>query len=74
VDDVLRGQAIAARDLRLAGLATTEQPALMDQVRSSCAMDGAIDATTAEQGGIGGIDDGINVKPGDVTLQDLDAI
>ena len=35
-------------------------------------MDGAVHAAAAEQGGVGGIDDGVNVERGDVGLEDLD--
>jgi hypothetical protein len=37
-------------------------------------MDRAIDAAPAEQRGIGGVDDGIDIQPGDVACDDLHAL
>jgi hypothetical protein len=37
-------------------------------------MDSAVNAATAEQGLIGGIDDDINVERGDVGFDDIDAV
>ena len=37
-------------------------------------MDGAADATAGGKHGVGGIDDGIDVEPGDVAFDDLDAV
>lgn len=37
-------------------------------------MDGAIDPAAAKQGLVGGIDDGIDGKRGDVAFDDVDAV
>ena len=37
-------------------------------------MDRAVDAAAAEQRAVGGIDDGVDIEPGDVADDDLDAI
>jgi hypothetical protein len=61
-------------DPHLAGRTTTECPALRQQAGAGSAMDGTIDATPAEQRGVGGVDDRIDVQPGDVALDDSDPI
>ena len=40
---------------------------------ASGAMNGAVDAAAAEQRLVSGIDDGVDLKPGDVAFDDLDA-
>lgn len=35
-------------------------------------MDGAVDAAAAEEGGVGGVDDGVDLEGGDIGLEDLD--
>ena len=74
VDDMAGLEAIAARDLGLAGLAAAERAAFGEQLRPGGAMDGAVDAAAAEQGGVGRVDDGVDVERGDVGLEDLDAV
>ena len=44
------------------------------EARASGAMNGAVDAAAAEQRLVGGIDDGVDIKPGDVAFDDLDAV
>src|SRR2546423_90677 len=66
MDHVLAGQTVAARDLGSAGCAAVERAALGEQFRPRRAVDGAIDAAAAQQRGVGGIDDGIDRKRGDV--------
>jgi hypothetical protein len=55
VNHVLRGKPIAARDLCVAGLATTQRPAFRQQLRPGGSVDGAVDAATAEQRAIRGV-------------------
>src|SRR5262249_33206968 len=53
---------------------TTSQPAALRQkFRTGGATDSAIHATTAQQRGVGGVDDGVHPLPCDVPFHDLDA-
>ena len=61
MDDMLRRQPIAARDLGRSGVAAAERPAFGEQLRPGGAMDRAIDAAAAQQGAVRRIDDGVNV-------------
>ena len=63
---------VSPGDLGAAGLAAIQGAALGQQPQAGRAMDGAIDATTAEQGIIGGVDDGVNAKRGDVGNDDFE--
>ena len=49
VDDVARRQTVAARDLRLAGLAAVEAAALIEQTGAGSHVDGAVHPAAAEQ-------------------------
>src|SRR5579862_1826810 len=71
VNDMLRRQPITAGDLGGAGRAAAKRSAFDKQFRSGGAMDRAVDATAAEQAPIGGIDDGVDRKRGDVGNADL---
>ena len=72
VDHMLCGQPVAAGDLRVAGGAAAERAAFGEQLRTRRAMDRAIDASAAKQRGVGGVDDGIDRKRGDVGDDDLE--
>ena len=75
MDDVLCLQAIfaAARDLGRAGTgAGVERAALGQQFRSGGAMDGAVDPAAAEQRAVRRIDDGVDLKRGDVCDADFE--
>jgi hypothetical protein len=74
VDDVARGQPEARRDLRLAGVATGEDLAGSAKPRAGRPMNRAVNAAAAEQSLVCGIDDGVDVKLGDVAFDDLDAV
>jgi hypothetical protein len=60
VNDIARRQIVTARYLRLTGRASAEPTALVQKTRAGGAMNRAIDAATAEQRRIGGIDDRVN--------------
>ena len=60
VDDVFARQAIPAGDLRFAGSASVQRPALLKQLRSRGTMDRAVHTAAAQQGRVGGVDDGIH--------------
>jgi hypothetical protein len=72
VNHVARRQPIALGDLGLARLAAMEHAAFHDEVRPRGAVDRAIDAATAEQRRIRGVDDGVNAELGDVGDDDLE--
>jgi hypothetical protein len=55
-----RRQLVSLGDFGVAGLAAMEHAAFGEQPRPGGAVNGAIDATTAEQRGIRGVDDGVN--------------
>ncbi len=63
-------QIMAAGDTGLAGRAAAKDPALLQQPRPRGPMDGAVHPAAAEQGFIGGIDDGVNIKACDVAFDD----
>src|SRR5579862_4372208 len=60
VNDMAGSQPIAFADLGVAGLATTELAAFLEQPRPGRAMDRPIHAAPAEQRGVSGVDDGID--------------
>src|SRR3989338_3275952 len=68
VDHESRRQAIAFGELRLARLAAAQQAAFLQQLRAGGAVDRPVHAPAAEQRGVGGIDDRIDLKRGDVAL------
>ena len=68
MDHVTRGKAEAWRDLGLARLAAAEKRAGLAQLRACRAVDGAVDAAAAEKCFIGGVDDGVDIEPGNVAL------
>ncbi len=47
-------------------------PASREKLRPRGTMDGPIDPTSAQQGGVGGVDHGVDLLPGDVPLNRLD--
>src|ERR1700675_3443914 len=71
VNDVLGRQPMTPRDLGSAGRAAAERSAFDKQFRPRGAMDRAVNATATEQRLIGGIDDGVDRKRGDVGNADL---
>jgi hypothetical protein len=74
VDNVFCGQAVAARDFRVAGRATAQRAALREQLRPGRAMDRAIDSTTAEQRGVGRIHNRVDLELRDVSAREVDAL
>jgi hypothetical protein len=61
-------QAIAERDLRVAGVTSAERAALAQQFRARHAMDCTVDAAAAQQRSVGGVHDGVERKGGDIRL------
>ena len=69
VDHETRGQLEAWGKLGVAGLATAEcGTGCPHKLVPGCTVDGAVDAAAACEGGIGGINDDIDIKSGDITL------
>jgi hypothetical protein len=62
MDHMPRRQTITLGDFRAAGLAAMERAAFGQQIRPGGAMDRAIDAATAEQRRVRGVDDGVNAQ------------
>src|SRR3954453_12419731 len=66
MNDVLCGQLVTLRDLRVAGMAAIQGRALVHKFAAGCAMNGAIDAAPSHEGGVGGVDDGVDCEGGEV--------
>ena|SRR6266849_3062918 len=65
-------QPIAAGDARLAGRTAADLAAFLQQLGPGGAVDRAIDAAAAEESGVGGVDDGVDIELGDIGFDDLD--
>ena len=72
VDHVPGLEAESRRDLGLARLASAKRGASLLQIVARGAMDRTVNAASAKQALIGGVDDGVNVERGDVAFDDLD--
>lgn len=71
VDDMTRRQLISPRDACFSGRASAEATAFVSQAPSGGAVNGAVDATTTQQGTVGRIDYGIYGEPGNIALANL---
>jgi len=71
MNDVASRQAITAGDLGLAGGTAAQSTAFGEQLRTGGAMDGTVDAATAEQRIVRCIDDGVHIERGDVGDDDV---
>lgn len=72
VDDKSRGQIIAGRYFSFAGVTSTERFAVVIQPMPRRAMDSGIHTAATEQGGIRGIDNGIDRQRRDFALNNFD--
>ncbi|MEA2897290.1 MAG: hypothetical protein QOJ84_2905 [Bradyrhizobium sp.] len=72
MNDMPRRQLVALGDFGVAGCAAIKRAAFGEQLRPGGAMDRAIDAASAQQRGIRGVDDGVNTQRGDVGDDDLE--
>ena len=61
MDDVFGRKAVALRRLGLAGGTAVEGAALGQQLRTGCPVDGPVHSAAAQQGGVGGVDDGVHL-------------
>ncbi len=68
MDDVLRGEFVAARELGFARGAAAESAAFREKFGAGRPMDRAIHSPAAEEAVVGGVDDGIHVESGDVAF------
>ena len=66
MDDFLAGQVVGVGDLGRARGAAVQGAAFVEEGRSGGAVDGAVDAAAAEEGGVGCVDDGGDGEGGDV--------
>jgi len=71
VDHMLGRQAVATGDLGVTRLAALEHLAFSHELRPRSTMDRTIDAASAEQRRIRGVDDGVNAQRGDVGNNDF---
>ena len=67
-----RRQPVSPGDFGAAGLAAMERAAFGEQLGPRRAMDRAIDAAPAEQGRVGGVDDGVNAQGCDIGDDDFE--
>lgn len=71
VNDVVGGETIAPGELCLAGFAAAEQATLVEKFWTGSAMNRSVNPSTAQQGTVGGVDDGIDGQGGDVGFENL---
>ncbi len=74
VDHVTRRKPVAFGDFGVTGFAAMEQSAFGKQLRAGSAVDSSVYASAAEQGAVGGVDDGVYCESGDVGFEDGDAV
>lgn len=67
-DGLPRSQIEPGRDLRVAGLASIQGSAVLQECRTGRSVDRTVDAATSEERGVGGVYDRIDVLGGDVPL------
>ena len=68
MDDEFRRQPVTAREPCLSGRTTAQRAAFLQQLGARRAMNGTIHTAPAQQRGIRGVDDGVDVELGDVGL------
>jgi hypothetical protein len=72
VNDVGGGEPIALGEPGIAGFATAKEAALVEELGAGGAMDCPVHPAAAEQGAIGGVDDGIDGQGCDVGAENSD--
>jgi hypothetical protein len=77
MDDIPRGQSASGGDHRFAGLTAAlpraDRPALFHDSGSACPVDGAVNTAAAEQRTVGRIDDRVDIYPGYISPEELNA-
>ena len=71
VDHVPGGQPVTSGDFGVTGGAAVQCPALGQQLGPGDTVNGAINTATAQQGIVGGVDDGIHLQGGDVVFNNV---
>ena len=66
MEDIARWQAVAACELGVPGFAAAQGTALLQKPRPCGSVDGPVHAAAAQQRGVGGIDDGLCIRLGNV--------
>ncbi len=74
VNDVAGRKPKARRDLCLPRLAAAEFGASTGELRTGGMVDRAADTSAGGKHGVGGVDDSVDVEPGDVAFDDLNAL
>ena len=72
VDHIAAGQVIGPGELGMAGFAAPQGAALGQQAGPGGPVDGPVHPQAPQQGGVGGVDDGVHPGLGDVTQDDGD--
>src|SRR4029450_3037346 len=65
-------QPVSAGGLGIAGVASAQRAALLQQVRAGGTVDGAVDTPAPQQARLGGVDDGVDLERRDVGAHCLD--
>jgi len=74
VDDEPGGEVVTSRDLRFTRLTATEPPALFEEAGTRGPVDRPVDASSAKEALVRGIDDGIDTLQGYVAFRDDDPV
>ena len=74
MDDIARGQFVAAGDSGLAGVAAPQAATCAQEFWSGGSMDGAVYAAAAQERAIGSIDNGIYVQARDIALHQFHSL
>jgi hypothetical protein len=72
VDDEAGGKAVGGGEFGVASAAGGEAHGFEDELGAGRAVDCSVDAASAAKGRVGGVDDGVNRKLGDVALVDAE--
>jgi hypothetical protein len=74
VDNMFRSEPVSAGNLGIAGLAAAKHATFVEQLRSRRPVDGTIDAATAQERRIGGVDDSVNAQGRNVSDDDFESL
>ena len=70
MDHVPAGQVIGGGDFGIAGPAAAQSAAFRQKLRPGGSVDGAVHSAAAQQGFLGGVDDGVHLHFGDIVSDD----
>ena len=74
MDDFLAGKTVCRCNLGIPCLTAIKSVALENEIRTCCTMDRSINATTAQQGLVGCVDNAVHFELGDVIPDDSNSI